>query len=72
LIKVNYNYNIIPDTKDILKVESRIAQVSRIDILSKFRTIDVGDIQYFEIIGYDSEGNSFSSLQGMRFEWTII
>lgn len=34
----------ILDTKDVLKVESRIAKVHRIEILSKFRTIDVGDI----------------------------
>lgn len=24
-----------------------------------------------EIIGYDKEGNSFSSLEGLRFEWSI-
>ena len=46
LIKVIYTptYLYILDTKDVLKVESRIAKVHRIEILSKFRTIDVGDI----------------------------
>jgi len=24
-----------------------------------------------EVIGYDPEGNAFSSLEGLRFEWMI-
>jgi hypothetical protein len=52
-------------------VESRIAQVHKIEILTKLRTIDVGDIQVLEVLGYDLEGNVFSSLEGMRFEWNI-
>lgn len=59
------------ETYDVLKVESRIASIARIEILTKLRTIDVGDIQVLEVLGYDSEGNVFSSLEGMRFEWSI-
>lgn len=59
------------DTGDIMRVESKIAKVQKIEILTKLRTIDVGDLSVLEIIGYDKEGNSFSSLEGLRFEWSI-
>ncbi len=51
--------------------EGRVAKVSRIEILTKLRTIDVGNIETLEILGYDQDGNVFSTLEGMRFEWTI-
>lgn len=54
-----------------MRVESKIAKVQKIEILTKLRTIDVGDLSVLEIIGYDKEGNSFSSLEGLRFEWSI-
>ncbi|KAL4472934.1 hypothetical protein ABPG72_007811 [Tetrahymena utriculariae] len=59
------------DTGDVMRVESKIAKVQKIEILTKLRTIDVGDLSVLEIIGYDKEGNSFSSLEGLRFEWSI-
>ena len=55
----------------MLRCESRVAQIHRIEILTKLRTIEVGDIEILEVIGYDEEGNSFSTLEGLRFEWTI-
>lgn len=54
-----------------MRVESKIARVIKIGILTKLRTIDVGDLSVLEIIGYDKEENSFSSLEGLRFEWSI-
>lgn len=32
------------DTGDIMRVESKIAKVNKIEILTKLRTIDVGDL----------------------------
>lgn len=48
-----------------------MAKVHRIEIMTKLRTIDVGDVEILEVLGYDKEGNVFSTLEGMRFEWTI-
>jgi len=59
------------ETHDTFKCESRIAKVARIEILTKLRTIDVGNVETLEVLGYDEEGNVFSTLEGMRFEWTI-
>jgi hypothetical protein len=39
--------------------------------LTKFRRINVGDLEVLELLGYDEEGNVFSTLEGLRFEWTI-
>jgi nuclear pore complex protein Nup210 len=51
--------------------ESRVAEVTKIEILTKLRVIDVDDFQVFELIGYDSQGNAFTSLEGLRFQWQI-
>lgn len=55
----------------MLKVESKISKIQKIEILTKLRTIDVGDIQVLEVLGYDPEGNVFSTLEGVRFHWKI-
>ncbi len=34
----------LKETGDVLKVESKIGKLARIEILTTFRTIDVGDI----------------------------
>ena len=58
-------------TQDSIKIESRVGRVARIEITTKFRTIDVGEQQMLEIVAFDAEGNTFSSVEGMRFLWTI-
>lgn len=55
----------------MLKVESKISKIHKIEILTKMRTIDVGDIQVLEVLGYDPEGNCFSTLEGLHFTWKI-
>ena len=52
-----------------MRVEARIARLHRIEIATKLRTIDVGALEELHLRGYDIEGNTFSSLEGMRFEW---
>lgn len=59
-------------TGQTIKVETRISQIAKVEILTKHRTIDIGDTQVIEIIGFDKEGNSFSTLNGIKFKWTII
>ena len=56
---------------DVLKAEARIAKLNQIEILTKVRTIDVGDIQVLEALGFDDQGNSFSTLEGLRFKWEL-
>lgn len=41
------------DTGDVIRVESKIAKIRKIEILTKLRTVDVGDLSVLEIIGYD-------------------
>ena len=55
----------------MLKVEAKIAKIAKIDITTKSRTIDVGEMQTLEMVGYDQDGNMFSTLEGVKFEWTI-
>ena len=59
------------ETGDLLKVEAKIAEIAKIDIITKSRIIDVGDMQALEIVGYDNYGNMFSSLEGVKFEWAV-
>lgn len=55
----------------MLKCEARIAEIVKIEIITKMRTLDVGDYETFELIGYDSQGNAFTSLEGLKFSWWI-
>lgn len=59
------------DDHEVLKCEARIARIERLDILTRVRTIDVGDSETLELIGYDSKGNAFTTLEGLRFGWNI-
>lgn len=54
-----------------VRVEARVEQLVRIEILTKLRTIEVGDLATLELIGFDIQGNAFSTLEGLRFEWTL-
>ena len=50
-----------------MKIEARVALLARIEIITKFKTIDVGALEELQVRGFDSEDNTFSSLEGMRF-----
>jgi hypothetical protein len=54
-----------------MKVEARVARLHRIEIATKLKTIDVGALEELYVRGFDEENNTFSSLEGVRFEWTI-
>lgn len=55
----------------MLKIEAKIAQVAKIDIITKARTIDVEEMQVIDIIGFDKDENKFSTLEGIKFEWNL-
>lgn len=66
-----YLFSFFIETGDVLKIEAKIAEISRLDIITKARTIDVGEMQVLDIIGYDTEENKFSTLEGIKFEWNF-
>ena len=59
------------ESGEVLKCESRVAEIIKIDILTKLRLINVNDYEVLELIGYDKSGNSFTSLEGLGFQWKI-
>lgn len=59
------------ETGDELKCESRVAEISRIEILTTLRTVQVQNYETFELIGYDRLHNAFSTLEGVYFSWTL-
>ena len=59
------------DTGNTIKCEARVAYINRVEILTRLRTVYVEDFETLEIIAYDDENNSFNSLEGFKFSWTI-
>ena len=59
------------ETGDVLKVEAKIAEIAKIEIITKSRILDVGDMQALEVVGYDKDGNMFSTLEGVKIEWAV-
>jgi nuclear pore complex protein Nup210 len=55
----------------LLKCEVYVDHIVRLDIATTTRTMYKGDVEMLEVYGFDQEGNQFSSLQGLEFEWTI-
>lgn len=59
------------ETGEFLKCEAKVKPIKRLEILTKFRTLDVGDHEQIELIGYDEENNSFTTLEGLKFVWSV-
>ncbi|KAJ5070893.1 nuclear pore membrane glycoprotein [Anaeramoeba ignava] len=56
----------------VLRCEVFVDKITKIEILTRSRTIYVdSSIELLEVQGYDSEGNVFSSLSGISFDWEI-
>jgi len=55
----------------LLKCEVYVDHLVRLEIATTTRTMYKGDVEMLEVYGFDQEGNQFSSLQGLEFEWTI-
>lgn len=41
-------------TKEIIRVESRLEQIARIEIITKLRTVEVGDFASLQLMGFDA------------------
>lgn len=63
--------HILLETGDKLKAEAKISFISKIEILTKSKIIEVGQIQLLEILGFDKDDNVFSTLEGVKFEWNL-
>jgi hypothetical protein len=55
----------------LLKCEVYVDHIVRLEIATTTRTMYKGDVEMLEVYGFDQEGNQFSSLQGLEFEWSI-
>jgi hypothetical protein len=55
-----------------LRAEIRVARIHRLEIFSRSRQFSRGDNQHIEVRAVDAEGNSFSSQEGFKFDWTIL
>jgi len=71
LLLLNLKTNKIIDSGDILQAKSKISKIHIIEILKTFSPINVGMVQVLGMLGYDPEGNVFSTLEGLRFHWKI-
>ncbi|XP_076471495.1 nuclear pore membrane glycoprotein 210-like [Babylonia areolata] len=60
-------------TKEILRCNVIVSEIVRLDIETTTRLLYLEDSPE-ELIarGYDSEGNIFSSLEGLQFEWSLV
>lgn len=45
-------------------------QVHRLEILTTTRRISIGDTEVLQLLGFDDKENSFSSLEGLWFQWS--
>jgi len=48
-----------------------LALLNRIQIFTKFKTIEANATEVLELIGYDEQGNAFSTLEGLKFSWKL-
>ena len=58
-------------TNEILNCEARVAPLKKLEIVTKQKSILVGDFETLELMGYDLKGNGFTSLEGLIFNWKI-
>lgn len=54
-----------------LLIPVRIRPLSRLSIVTKSLMMNIRELQKLEITGYDAEQNTFTSLEGLRFRWTL-
>jgi hypothetical protein len=60
------------DSYDVVRADVRLAKINSIDIVTKSRVMNFNQIVEFYVAGYDNQHNTFSSLKGFKFEWTIV
>ena len=58
-------------SRQVLSAQIKVAQIEKLEIFSRFRQMNRGDRQHLEVRAYDDEGNVFSSLDGLHFDWEV-
>ncbi len=48
-----------------------MAPLNRIEIATKLRTLYIGGYEELQLRGFDIDNNTFSTLEGMRFQWEV-
>nr|XP_054758778.1 nuclear pore membrane glycoprotein 210-like isoform X1 [Lytechinus pictus] len=57
----------------VIRCDVIVDQIELIDIITTTRILYLGDSpEEFEVRALDDEGNTFSSLEGLEFEWTLL
>jgi len=59
------------DSQQVLSTQVNLAKIKSIEIFSRTRQVNSGDHQHLQVKAYDDQGNVFSSLQGLRFNWEV-
>ena len=54
-----------------MRFEAKVGRIHSIQILSHMRSIGVDDINILEVQAFDKEGNVFSTVEGLNFQWRI-
>lgn len=54
-----------------LRAEIHISAVMRLELLTRARRLAVGEVEALQVQGYDRFGNTFSSLEGIPFTWSL-
>eukprot|EP00931_Biecheleriopsis_adriatica_P056141 TRINITY_DN33268_c0_g1_i1.p1 TRINITY_DN33268_c0_g1~~TRINITY_DN33268_c0_g1_i1.p1 ORF type:complete len:2088 (-),score=389.74 TRINITY_DN33268_c0_g1_i1:106-6069(-) len=54
-----------------LRCEVYLARIDRIEVETRVRRINVEDVETIAVKAYDKQGNVFSSLEGLQFDWRI-
>ena len=60
------------NTGSILRAQVKLGIIDRLKIQSKYRQIYVNDKKHLRVVAFDDDGNIFSGLEGLRFDWTIL
>lgn len=58
-------------TESVLNIPVRIRKLNKISIATKSRMMNLKEIQKIELFAHDSDENTFTSLEGLRFVWTL-
>jgi hypothetical protein len=59
-------------TSQLLNIPARIRRINSIHIQTKSRMMNIREVQKLEIVGQDAQENTFTSLEGLRFAWTLV
>jgi nuclear pore complex protein Nup210 len=51
--------------------EVYLDRIHRVQILTSTRLVNVGDVETLKVQAFDEQGNVFSSLEGLAFDWLL-